>query len=213
MPAPEIVLYDDMLQEFRLNGIKVGGEYIDSESGPVRSFGYDSPPRDEILKVMMFKSNNLFAEGMLRAIVKSSDDKTYGNAVAVEKDFWSGKGMDLSTSRWLDGSGLAPVNRISPRVLASILEYMAKSGGSKEYVGLFPRAGREGTVKSLLAKTRLEGTFAMKSGSMNGVLCYAGFKLNAKGVPSHVVVIMVNGASCRSAEIRASIGRYLLSVF
>lgn len=213
MPAPEIVLYDDMLQEFRLNGIKVGGEYIDSESGPVRSFGYDSPLRDEILKVMMFKSNNLFAEGMLRAIVKSSDDKTYGNAVAVEKDLWSGKGMDLSTSRWLDGSGLAPVNRISPRVLASILEYMAKSGGSKEYVGLFPRAGREGTVKSLLAKTRLEGTFAMKSGSMNGVLCYAGFKLNAKGVPSHVVVIMVNGASCRSSEIRASIGRYLLSVF
>lgn len=213
MPAPEIALYDDMLEEFRQNGIGVGGEFIEGESGPLKSFGYDSPSRDEILKVMMFKSNNLFAEGMLRAIVKDSDDKTYGKAVGIEKELWSGKGIDLSTARWLDGSGLAPVNRISPRVLASVLEYMAKSGGSKAYVGLFPKVGKEGTVRSLLAKTRLEGTLALKSGSMNGVLCYAGFKLNAKGIPSHVVVIMVNGAICRSAEIRTSIGRYLLNVF
>lgn len=213
MPAPEIVLYDDIIEELRQNSIGVGGEFIEDESGQLNSLSYDSPLRDEILKVMMFKSNNLFAEGMLRAIVKGSDDRTFGNAVDVEKELWSGKGIDLATSRWLDGSGLAPVNRVSPRVLGSILEYMAKSGGSKEYVRLFPRVGREGTVKSLLAKTRLEGTLALKSGSMNGVLCYAGFKLNAKGVPTHVVVVMVNGASCRSAEIRASIGRYLLGVF
>ena len=80
-------------------------------------------------------------------------------------------------------------------------------------MGLFPLAGKEGTVRYLLAKTRLAGSFALKSGSMNGVLCYAGYKLNSAKTPTHVVVIMVNGASCKSAEIRSAISRYLLSVF
>ena len=182
-------------------------------SPDILTFDYASPKRDEILKVTMFKSVNLFAEGMLRALTAKSENRTFEGGIAIECEFWTNKGVDLTNTRWLDGSGLSPVNRMSPRVLASILEYMAKSEISRKYVGLFPLAGKEGTVRYLLAKTRLAGSFALKSGSMNGVLCYAGYKLNSAKTPTHVVVIMVNGASCKSAEIRSAISRYLLSVF
>lgn len=54
---------------------------------------------------------------------------------------------------------------------------------------------------------------ALKSGSMNGVLCYAGYKLDASRRPTHVVVIMVNGFNCRAADVRVAIRKYLLTLF
>lgn len=213
VPIPESVLYDDLVSLFADKGIGLGGNPVMDSSGSKTEFGYDSPVRDEILKVMMHKSNNLFAEGMLRAIVGNSGENTFDKAIALEKDLWTAKGLDLSSVRWLDGSGLAPVNRMSPRLLASVLEFMAKSSMSRRYVDLFPLVGKEGTVARLIAKTRLAGKLALKSGSMSGVLCYAGYKLDGNGKPTHTVVIMVNGATCGSSEIRGAIGRYLLSVF
>lgn len=213
MPSPELFLADDLISELRSSGIGVGGQSGLSDNEDILTFDYASPKRDEILKVTMFKSVNLFAEGMLRALTAKSENRTFEGGIAIEREFWTNKGVDLTNTRWLDGSGLSPVNRMSPRVLASILEYMAKSEISRKYVGLFPLAGKEGTVRYLLAKTRLAGSLALKSGSMNGVLCYAGYKLNSAKTPTHVVVIMVNGASCKSAEIRSAISRYLLSVF
>ena len=214
MPVPALALYDDIVAELCAGGIGIGGVISDDVEAVEDVLAYASPLRDDILKVMMFKSDNLFAEGMLRALIGASDYKTFENGIDREKRLWTDKGIDLSSTRWLDGSGLAPVNRMSPRTLGAILEYMAGSPDlSKRYVRLFPLAGKEGTVRSLLAKTRLAGKLALKSGSMNGVLCYAGYKLGEGGAPSHVVVVMVNGATCGSAEIRASIGRYLLSIF
>ncbi|MCM1504461.1 MAG: D-alanyl-D-alanine carboxypeptidase/D-alanyl-D-alanine-endopeptidase [Muribaculum sp.] len=212
-PFPEWDLYDEIVSALSRSDIGLGGKLVDEAYGQERHRDYESPDRDEILKVMMFKSDNLFAEGMLRAMIVDSSERTFSNGVDVEKRLWTGAGVDLSGVRWLDGSGLAPVNRMSPKTLSAILGYMSKSAKSKEYVALFPRVGKEGTVARLLAKTRLAGKLALKSGSMNGVLCYAGYKLDESGRPSHSVVVMVNGASCGSSEIRTAIGRYLLTLF
>ena len=65
----------------------------------------------------------------------------------------------------------------------------------------------------LLADTRLKGALALKSGSMSGVLCYAGYKIDTSGNPTHVVVIMVNGFTCKVAEVRKAIASYLLTIF
>ena len=112
-----------------------------------------------------------------------------------------------------DGSGLAVTNRLSPAFLARMLTVMGKGKNAGVYKKLFPIVGKEGTVRSLLAKTRLTGRLALKSGSMSGVLCYAGYKLDSGGRPTHAVVIMVNGFTCRGAEVRRAISNYLLSVF
>ncbi len=213
MPFPEWVLYDDIAMALKSAKIGLGGKLVEEVAGHEKRIEYKSPDRDDILKLMMFKSDNLFAEGMLRALVSGSEERSVSNGIDVEKRLWTEKGVDLSGVRWLDGSGLAPVARMSPKTLASILCYMANSERSKDYIALFPRVGREGTVARLLAKTRLEGKLALKSGSMNGVLCYAGYKLDTSGNPTHIVVIMVNGASCGSSEIRTAIGRYLLTLF
>ena len=160
---------------------------------------------------MMFKSDNLFAEGMLRALVLHEDsDHTFADAVKKERSLLSDKGYELSTIKIADGSGLAVTNRLSPRFLGSLLRDMASYPG---YTGLFPKAGKEGTVARLLSDSRLKGRLALKSGSMSGVLCYAGYKLDANGKPTHVVVVMVNGFTCKVADVRKAIAAYLLSIF
>ncbi len=209
LPSPAVELYTSLLSALTSNGITIGENIIDDSSTPdlTKAFAYKSPSRDKILKVMMHKSDNLFAEGMLHSLA----NKTTA-AVKRERDLWSSRGIDLSGSRWLDGSGLSPVERISPRTLGQILSSMARSTGSAEYIAIFPLAGRDGTVKSLLKDTRLDGRMALKSGSMNGVKCYAGYRLDLAGRPTHTVVIMVNGFSCKGSAVTKAIETYLLDI-
>lgn len=178
-----------------------------------------SPRRDEILRTMMHRSDNLYAEAMLRAPLLNDPQwqavdsgwrmaavVPVDSALAVERRLWSARGVELARGRVVDGSGLSPVNRLSARMLSDLLCSMARE---EKYVALFPIAGRDGTVKSFLRRTRLDGRMALKSGSMTGVLCYAGYLLGRNGAPTHAVVVMVNGFTCPAAKVKEAISTYL----
>lgn len=211
IPVPWMALYQDLESSLRQSGIGLGYNLDVADGGISKRIEHKSPLRDEILRVMMFKSDNLFAEGMLRALVlHEGGDRSIADAVKKERELLIAKGYDLSTLKISDGCGLAVTNRLSPEFLGSLLHDMSSNSG---YVELFPKVGKEGTVARLLADTRLKGRLALKSGSMSGVLCYAGYKLDAGKRPTHVVVIMVNGFTCKVAEVRKAIASYLLTVF
>lgn len=165
---------------------------------------------DEILSRMMVKSDNLFAEAMLRALAPGGSLKA---SLAREKELLGGLGLDNSSVGLFDGSGLSRNDRFSARFLSLLLAKMARRPDAARYAALFPLAGRDGTVRKLLRGTRLEGKLALKSGSMMGVLCYAGYKIDNDGKPTHAVVIMVNGYFCPSAEVRKAIQNFLLNTF
>ena len=80
-------------------------------------------------------------------------------------------------------------------------------------MSFFPKAGKDGTMKGFLAKTPLQGKIAMKTGSVNGVQCYAGYKLGVNGKPTHVVVIMVNNFFCSRQSLRKAIEAMLTKTF
>lgn len=170
-----------------------------------------SPLRDEILRSLMRRSDNLYAEGMLRALLPDSCSmRTASAAVAAERRLLASAGIDMSGQKILDGSGLSRNTLVTPEFMGRMLDVMARY---EAYPALFPKVGREGTVKRLLKGTRLEGRLALKSGSMGGVLCYAGYKLDGDGRPTHVVVIMVNNFLCKPSEIRKAVEHYLLKIF
>ena len=68
-------------------------------------------------------------------------------------------------------------------------------------------------MKNLLKDTPLTGRLALKSGSMSGVRCYAGYLLDENEHPSHVVVLFVNRYSCSGASLRRSIENFMLDTF
>ena len=102
---------------------------------------------------------------------------------------------------------------MTPKFMADVLTYMAKNSHADTFVSLFPKVGREGTVKNFLKNTALDGKLVLKSGSMNGVHCYAGYKIGTNGKPTHAVVVIVNNFFCSRDVLRKEIQRFLLAVF
>lgn len=210
MNSPSLVFVHNMQQRLLRNGISVENNIIEPCEGETLLLRYQSPPNTEMLQKMMFHSDNMMAEALLRAIEPSGSRK---DAIQKELNFWKGKDVSVDFLKIADGSGLARVNRVTPRFIADVLTYMAKSKYRDTYTGLFPKVGREGTVKNFLKNTKLEGKLVLKSGSMNGVHCYAGYKIDNNGAPTHVVVLIVNNFFCSRNALRNELQRFLLSIF
>lgn len=210
MSSPAEVYAGELKGQLLAAGIPVDGNDLYDVSTRLRIATHTSAKAPEILKQMMVESHNLYAEGMLRALAPYGSRK---DALDKEKEILGKLGVSSNYSKINDGSGLSRGDRLQPLFISRVLEQMAKSRLAEQYTALFPRAGMEGTVKSLLEKTRLKGQFAFKSGSMGGVQCFAGYKLDAQGKPTHTVVILVNSFFCSRGEVRGAIEKFLLSTF
>lgn len=192
------------------SGIRFSEECADSVAAPgtYRLAEYKSPELSEIMKSLMWRSDNMMAETTLRLLAPNG---TLQDALDQEKLLLKNLGVENRYVRILDGSGLTRKNFVSARFLGDILRAMAKSPYGSDYLALFPKAGEEGTVKRLMAKTPLKGRLALKSGSMNGVRCYAGYFLDTKGKPVSTVVIMVNDFVAPAAEVNKAIEKFLVT--
>lgn len=213
MPNPAAVAAHALGEKLKAAQIAVVKKAVKfgADSMAVTVYEHHSAKSGEIMKSLMFRSDNLFAEGMLRAI---SPGDSRADAIEREKDVWHSRGFDVISEMVInDGSGLTRGNGLSPHFLGDLLEWMAKSEYAGSYVSYFPRAGVDGTMKSFAAETHLKGFLAFKTGSVSGVQCYAGYKLDSDGKPTHVVVVMVNGFSCRRPLVKSAVENLMLRVF
>ena len=158
----------------------------------------------------MKRSDNLFAEGMLRAL---DPEGTRDDCLRAERELWTDRGLCPRYTIIRDGSGLSRSNRLPARFISDILEFMARGDNADRWVDFFPIAGVDGTLKSFGKKTRLNGRMALKTGSVAAVQAYAGYRLDWEGRPTHTVVVLVNGFFCPRAEVRAAIEKMLLNTF
>lgn len=169
-----------------------------------------SPDAWQIMREMMEQSVNLYAESMLRLLAPGENRDS---ALARQLQLLQNLGIDTEATQLFDGSGLTRANRVTPDFMADLLETMAKSEFSERFVSLFPCVGQQGTVRRLLCNTPLEGRLVLKSGSMNGVQSYAGYRLDSSNRPTHAVVIIVNDFTCKRAAVTSAISSFLLRQF
>lgn len=210
VPDPAAVFRAELKSKLSAAGITVGSKSAGAKGGETVLLRQKSPRFSEIMRSLMIHSDNLFAEGMLRSIAPGASRKA---AIKREKELWATRGINTSCTLINDGSGLTRANRLSPRFIGDVLEWMAKSDKAALYASFFPKAGREGTLKNFLKDTRLEGRVALKTGSVSSVQCYAGYVLDDARRPTHVVVIMVNGFFCPRREVRRGAEDLLLKNF
>lgn len=211
VPDPSAVLVAQLTSALDKRGIKVGTRPISKSGASVHNvYTHRSPVSSEIMRSLMVRSDNLFAEGMLRLLAPG---ETRDKAIKREKDLWNNRGVDARYSLIFDGSGLTRGNRLQPRFIADMLEWMAESPKAQTYVSFFPKAGLEGTLRTFLVNSPLKGKIALKTGSMNAVQSYAGYKLDDNGTPTHVIVVMVNGFFCKRAQLKKSVEDLLNDTF
>jgi len=88
---------------------------------------------------------------------------------------------------------------------------MASSPSFDAFLNTLPAPG-EGTLVTLLKGKPAATRFRLKSGSMEGVLCYSGYLLDGSGTPVATVSILVNGASASTSRLRKALEAVLSAI-
>lgn len=168
-----------------------------------------SPTLAKIVRQTNVLSDNFYAEAIFRQMgEKASGIAEYDSCrVAVYDVLENLMESDLAGIRLEDGSGLSRLNTASPAFLVSFLRSMARSRGFEAFLASLPQPG-EGTLNTLLPKLApaLKARIRVKSGSMDGILCYSGYILDEQGKPARIFSLMVNGATEKTAVLRETLG-------
>ena len=212
-------------QNLRDTGWDISGGYADIDRGgyvrgkdfvPAYKAGTptllgksQSPALSRIVRQTNVLSDNFYAEAIFRQMgEKASGVAVYDSCrVAVYDVLESLVPNNLGGIRIEDGSGLSRLNTVSPAFLADFLRAMARSKAFDAFLASLPKPG-EGTLNTLLPKLPADqkARLRLKSGSMDGVLCYSGYVLDEEGKPSRIFSLMVNGATAKTAVVREALG-------
>ncbi len=220
------------------NGIAVEGGYADispqgnvrsdllfsdighaaAVSGDLESLGTkDSPDLWGIVRDTNFDSNNFYAETLFNMLaVKQYGVSDRALSVQAATEMLSSLGLrPYGACVIRDGSGLSRKNYVSPEFFVRFLRRMYSGPVRDYYVASLPNPGK-GTLKNRLAGASLEvrRRIFMKSGSMNGVLCYSGYILSPDSDRSKTIFfsILTNNVSAPSWKVAPIIDEILLSL-
>lgn len=170
-----------------------------------------SPTLQKIARETLFRSDNFYAEAMMRMMgEKSTDISVYDSCRVAEfevlEDICPGISDELSID---DGSGLSRHNFVSADTFVKYLEAMKKSPAFDNFISALPYPGCDGTLKFVLSSLdpSIRQRIRMKSGSMDGVLCYSGYILPASGSAKEAIVfsILTNNCNAPVSAVRAKI--------
>ena len=162
----------------------------------------ESAPVSEIVKVLLTRSDNHYAEHLFQLL-----EKVEGVNVM---EFWKEKGIDVDSLTMKDGSGLSRGDTLSAKLLTDILAYMAERKELK-FEELLPIAGQDGTVAKFLKETPLSGNARIKSGSMSGIQSYAGYL--EKDGKRYAFAIIVNHWNGDRTDLRNEMEKLLNGLF
>ena len=212
-------------QNLRNTGWEISGGYADIDRGgyvrgkdfvpayragtPTMLGTSKSAALSRIVRQTNVLSDNFYAEAMFRQMgEKASGIAVYDSCrVAVYDVLESLVPGKLEGLRMEDGSGLSRLNTVSPAFMADFLRAMSRSKAFDAFLASLPKPG-EGTLNTFLPKLTADqkARLRLKSGSMDGVLCYSGYVLDEDGNPVRVFSLMVNGAKAKTAVVRDSLG-------
>ena len=224
VPDPGLLLAQTLYNHLQNNGIQISGGAYTSRTQPQPKttekqheiYAHKGSRLKEIIKVTNFRSNNHYAEHLF---YKTGWDKSqactseYIPSLAAQKiaRYWAQKGINTKGLFQYDGSGLANANAISAKTLTDVLIYMQKnSKHANDFYLSLPLAGKEGTVRSFLKGSALDGKARIKSGSIAKVQAYAGYY--EKGGKRYAFSVFVNNFTGSRAVLRTQIEQLLLGL-
>lgn len=128
-----------------------------------------SPFIAHLLTTVLKNSHNLYTEMLL----KRASNGTYEASFALERAFATTEAnVPSGDFRFVDGSGLAPDNLVTPRAMIRMLRWMNDPARRGLWWSLLAQPNNEGTLRNRLAafEHRLRG----KTGTINGVAALSG---------------------------------------
>lgn len=168
----------------------------------------NSQPLDSMLQVMMYRSDNLYAEQTL--LMASNEFLGYMSDrdmidTLIKTDF---KAMP-DKPVWADGSGLSRYNLQSPANWVWLLRKMQDEFGIARLKGILP-TGNTGTLNNFYKP--LAGKLFAKTGTLSGVVALSGF-MYANSGRLLFFSVQVNNHNTEAVKVRRLVEGYLLKLW
>jgi D-alanyl-D-alanine carboxypeptidase/D-alanyl-D-alanine-endopeptidase (penicillin-binding protein 4) len=174
---------------------------------------HTSPPVRTLVATMLNKSDNDYAEGLLRlSAIARGHTATWTNSNAVARSVLRDLRVPLTGVVLYDGSGLSRSNRMTARSLTAILRAAASPGRPRLHSvyapTALPIAGMTGTLRAARGRFTTapsncaRGRLVAKTGTLRDVVTLAGRTTGADG-RQHFFAFMVNGPSSTLTVKRA----------
>ncbi|MEO6187634.1 MAG: D-alanyl-D-alanine carboxypeptidase, partial [Ginsengibacter sp.] len=166
-----------------------------------------SQPTDSMLKPLMHRSDNFFAEQTLLMV----SDKLLGvmNDAKIIDMLLKTDFADLPQKpHWVDGSGLSHYNLFSPLDFVNILNKMKNEFGMDRIKNILATGG-SGTISNYY-KTD-SGFIYAKTGTLSGVVALSGFLYTQKN-KLLIFSTLVNNHHSTTTEIRKAIEKFIEGV-
>ncbi|HUG00995.1 MAG TPA: D-alanyl-D-alanine carboxypeptidase/D-alanyl-D-alanine-endopeptidase [Longimicrobiales bacterium] len=202
-------------QVLEAKGMEVGRDAVKVLRDPVSSalsereriFTYWSRPLRDVLGPILLRSQNWFAEQLL---------KTLGRELAAEGSWKAGLdearrylrdevGLDTLSFKLRDASGLSAGNLIAPAALTQLLAHLhGTQPGQLVWESLPVSASPEGSLRARFLD--MPGRVRAKTGSIRNVDSLSGY-LTARSGRVLAFSVIVNGTPASSADTRDAIDR------
>lgn len=166
-----------------------------------------SQPTDSMLKPLMHRSDNFFAEQTLLMVSNEllgvmSEAKLIDTV--LKTDF-----KDLPQApRWADGSGLSRYNLFTPQSFVAILDKMKNEFGLARLKEIFP-AGNDGTLRNYYVSD--SAYIWAKTGTLSGVVALSGYLVTKKN-KLLLFSVLVNNHRANATDVRRAVEQFLVGV-
>ncbi len=187
-------------------GISLPGKFRSVQSAASRYIIY-SQPTDSLLKIMMHRSDNFYAEQSLLMVSNKmlgvmSDEKIIDSL--IKSDF---KNMPQKP-KWVDGSGLSRYNLFSPQDFVFVLNKMRNEFEWSRITTIFSTGG-SGTLAARYKG--LEGKIYAKTGTLSNNIALSGYIITKKG-KTLIFSILVGNHTAAGVDIRNAMEQFLTGV-
>ncbi len=160
-----------------------------------------SPSLKEIINVTNKQSINLYAEALNLISDTAQELKSVEGGIQSLEAFLTKNKIRHQGNRFLDGSGVSPMNRMTPQVMIDLLSVMYRSPLKEDFQSTLAVGGQSGTFKYYFKSGIAAGNIMGKSGTMNGVRNYAGYVKNKYGETIAFCLMMNDYDEDRKSEI------------
>lgn len=166
-----------------------------------------SQPTDSLLRPMMYRSDNFYAEQTL-LMVSNTRLGVMSDRLIIDSLLKTDLADLPQAPRWVDGSGLSRYNLFTPQDFVAVLDKMRQQFGMDRLKKIFPTGGT-GTLGSYY-KTDSGYIFA-KTGTLAGVVALSGYLYTQKN-KLILFSVLVNNHNGNAAAIRRSVEAFLTGI-
>lgn len=177
-------------------------------------YTHTSPKLEKIVYYTNVKSNNHYAESLLKTLgaIKSGKQGTTSNGITAVENYWKDRGVDISGLHMADGSGLSRANTITTKTQATILSKIYRDSLTySAFNASLPIAGKNGSMTSLCKGTFAEGNMRAKTGYINRARGYCGY-VKTKSGKELAFSVLFNNYDCSPKEMKLKIEKLLVAL-